>query len=268
MRIGFIGAGQMAQALAQGFVRQGRVAAQDLSAADCFAGAREAFAQVLPEAQVVTDNRQVVEASDLIVLAVKPQHIAAVAGELSPLDASKLAVSIAAGVSLTRLAGLLGSNRIIRVMPNTPCLVGHGAAGFCRGTAATAEDAELVAHLLSAVGNSFELPESLLDAVTGLSGSGPAFVYTFIEALSDGGVRMGLPRNVALQLAAQTVLGAAAMVLQTGDHPGVLRDRVTSPGGTTIAGLEALEDRAFRAAAIAAVRAATARSTELGRDSG
>lgn len=265
MRIGFIGAGQMAQALAQGFVCQQRVAAENICAADNSAGARDTFAKRLAGAQVVADNRLVVQGSDLLILAVKPQYVASVGADIAPLPADKLLVSIAAGVTLEQLANTFQTERIIRVMPNTPSLVGQGAAGFCRGTAASAEDAATVAHLLSAVGICFELAESLLDAVTGLSGSGPAFVYTFIESLSDGGVRMGLPRDVALKLAAQTVLGAAKMILETNEHPAVLRDRVTSPGGTTIAGLEALEDRAFRGATIAAVAAATRRSNELGR---
>ena len=152
----------------------------------------------------------------------------------------------------------------MRVMPNTPCLVGQSASGYCRGPGATDDDARYVGELLGAVGRAFELDEKLLDAVTGLSGSGPAFVYVVIEALSDGGVLVGLPRDVATALAAQTVRGAAEMVLQSGEHPGVLKDRVASPGGTTIAGLQALESGGMRAAVIAAVEAATRRSMELG----
>ena len=148
-------------------------------------------------------------------------------------------------------------------MPNTPCLVGQGACGYCLGGKATAEDGQLVQQMLGAVGVAYQVEEKLLDAVTGLSGSGPAFVYVMIEALSDGGVRMGLPRHVATALAAQTVRGAAEMVLVTGEHPGVLKDRVTSPGGTTIAGLQALEAGGVRAALMAAVEAATRRAAEL-----
>jgi pyrroline-5-carboxylate reductase len=149
-------------------------------------------------------------------------------------------------------------------MPNTPCLVGASASAYAPGSGATADDIALVDRLLNVVGTAFRLPEHLLDAVTGLSGSGPAFVYTVIDALSDGGVRVGLPRDVATALAAQTVLGAARMVLETGLHIGVLRDQVTSPGGTTIAGLHALERGGLRAALIDAVEAATRRSQELG----
>jgi pyrroline-5-carboxylate reductase len=149
-------------------------------------------------------------------------------------------------------------------MPNTPCLVGETASGYCLGEHCTPGDGQLVGQLLNSVGKSFQVDEKLLDAVTGLSGSGPAFVYVMIEALSDGGVRMGLPREAALTLAAQTVLGAAKMVLETGDHPAILKDRVASPGGTTIAGLQALETGGVRAALISAVEAATRRSVELG----
>jgi pyrroline-5-carboxylate reductase len=169
-------------------------------------------------------------------------------------------------VTLSRLsAGLPDGQRIVRVMPNTPCLIGRGASGYSLGAHATVQDGQLVAELLAAVGVAYEVPENQLDAVTGLSGSGPAFVYTMIEALGDGGAEMGLPRELAADLAAHTVAGAAEMVLATGETPAVLRDRVTSPGGTTLAGLKVLEEGGFRAAAIGAVRAATRRSEELGR---
>ena len=157
------------------------------------------------------------------------------------VDTRPLVISIAAGVTLKTLETALPGQRIVRVMPNTPCLVGEAACGFSLGSLATDADRTLVKTLLDAVGLSMEVPENLLDAVTGLSGSGPAYVFQFIEALSDGGVRAGLPRNVSTLLAAQTVKGAAEMVLRTGKHPGELKDGVTSPGGTTIAGVEALE---------------------------
>ena len=219
-------------------------------------------------ARATADNREVVAGSDLLVLAVKPQSMAALLAEIRPIvTARHLIVSIAAGITLRQLADGLGPDRrLVRVMPNTPCLVGASAVGLCApATGATPEDVALVDRLLNAVGRAFRLPEHLLDAVTGLSGSGPAFVYVIIEALSDGGVRVGLPRDVATALAAQTVLGSAKMVLETGLHPGVLKDKVTSPGGTTIAGLHALERGGLRAALIDAVEAATRRATELGR---
>ena len=211
-------------------------------------------------------NRAVAAEADVLILAVKPQQMSGVLAEVGPtLTSSRLVVSIAAGMRLDTLAAGLGPRaRLIRVMPNTPCLVGQSASGYSLGAGATEADAELVAELLAAVGRAFRVDEKLLDAVTGLSGSGPAFVYLIIEALSDGGVRMGLPREVALQLAAQTVRGAAEMVLTSGEHPAVLKDRVASPGGTTIAGLQALEAGSLRGTLMAAVEAATRRSQELG----
>jgi pyrroline-5-carboxylate reductase len=197
-------------------------------------------------------------------MAMKPQHFNDAALQMrSAVTPDKLFVSILAGTPLKTLSAGLGTLRVARVMPNTPCLVGSGAAGFACGTGCSADDEALVGKLLAAVGIAFPLAEPLLDAVTGLSGSGPAYAYVMIEALSDGGVRMGLPRNVATALAAQTLLGAAQMVLQTEEHPGVLKDRVASPGGTTIAGLAALEKHGLRAALMSAVEMATRRSQEL-----
>jgi pyrroline-5-carboxylate reductase len=235
-------------------------------ASDPLPDARQAFTSATG-IRAGDDNRTVVSGSDLIVLAVKPQSMTSLLAEIRPLITPRhLVVSIAAGVSLQQLAAGLGADRrLIRVMPNTPCLVGASASGYSPGTNATAEDAALVDRLLKAVGLAFRLPENLLDAVTGLSGSGPAFVYVMIEALSDGGVRMGLPRDVATALAAQSVLGSAKMVLETGSHPGALKDMVASPGGTTIAGLHALERGGIRAALMDAVEAATIRSVELGK---
>ena len=265
-RIGFIGAGQMATALAQGFVKAGLTAPDALLASDPLAAARERFAAATG-ARTTTENAQVLAQQDVVFLAVKPQQMAGVLTELrGRADARTLIVSIAAGVRLSVLAEGLGGEKVplVRVMPNTPCLVGQGASAYCLGGHATAEHGQLVKQLLGSVGIAYQVEEKLLDAVTGLSGSGPAFVYVIIEALSDGGVRMGLPRDVATALAAQTVRGAAEMVLKTGEHTGVLKDRVTSPGGTTIAGLQALEAGGLRAALMGAVEAAARRSMELG----
>jgi pyrroline-5-carboxylate reductase len=264
-RIGFIGAGNMATALGHGFVRAGLTKAANLLAADPSESARNKFAQATGGA-VGNDNIAVAGKSDVLFLAVKPQYMAAVAGELAgKIPDPALVVSIAAGVRLSRLAGWLGEAiRLVRVMPNTPCLIGEGACGYCPGRLATPEDGELVGKLLEAVGTAWQVEEKLLDAVTGLSGSGPAFVYVIIEALSDAGVRMGLPRHIAASLAAETIRGAADMVLATGEHPAVLKDRVASPGGTTIAGLQVMEEGALRATLMAAVEAATERSIELG----
>ena len=264
--IGFIGAGQMARALAGGWVKAELAAPERIVAHDPSETAAEQFADQVAGARTLGSNAAVIEAADIVVLAVKPQNVGAVMAETrGRLGTDKLLVSIAAGVTLERLTDGFGTGRVVRVMPNTPCLVGCGAAGYALGSDAMPADARLVGRLLGAVGVAFELPEQHLDAVTGLAGSGPAFVYTVIEALSDGGVRMGLARATATALAAQTVLGAAQMVLASGEHPAVLRDRVTSPGGTTIAGLQTLEDRALRAALIAAVEAATKRSEELAK---
>lgn len=266
LAVGFLGAGQMATALARGWLAAGLVRTGACRASDPIPAAREKFAAAT-DCPAGSDNLAVVEASNLLILAVKPQNMTALLAEVRPaIRPRHLVVSIAAGVTLRQLTDGLGNDcRLVRVMPNTPCLLAASASAYSPGPTATADDATIVDRLLNAVGRAFRLPESLLDAVTGLSGSGPAFVYVVVEALSDGGVRMGLPREVATALAAQTVCGAAKMVLETGLHPGVLKDQVASPGGTTIAGLHALERGGLRAALIDAVEAATLRSRELGQ---
>jgi pyrroline-5-carboxylate reductase len=265
IRTGFIGAGQMARAMAGGFVQAGLIAGSQIRASDPVPASRDAFSAAVTGSIVTAQNSEVVSQSDVVVLSVKPQQLAVVLEELRPLVSKQLVISIAAGIRLSKIADALQPGvRLVRAMPNTPCLVGESASAFSLGEHATQQDGELVATLLGSVGKAYRVDEKLLDAVTGLSGSGPAFVYVIIEALSDGGVRMGLPRDVALSLAAQTVLGAAKMVLETGDHPAILKDRVASPGGTTIAGLQALESGGLRAALISAVEAATRRSLELG----
>jgi pyrroline-5-carboxylate reductase len=264
--IGFIGAGQMAKALAQGFVSTGLVTASRIVACDPVPAARESFGSTVNGATIATTNAQVVDQANVVFLAVKPQSMPTVLGELAGRCGSeKLIVSIAAGVPMAKLTAGLKTERVARVMPNTPALVGKGASAYALAAGASPADGQLVGQLMGAVGQAFLVDEKLLDAVTGLSGSGPAFVYVMIEALADGGVKMGLPRDVAAALAAQTVRGAAEMVLTTGEHPASLKDKVASPGGTTIAGLAALEDRGLRAALIAAVEAATRRSQELGK---
>lgn len=266
LKIGFLGAGKMAAALAKGFVRAKIVFPREISAADPFDAARKHFAAELG-AKTFTSNLAVARTATVLVLATKPDQAAAALAEISGAFTKKhLLISIAAGVTLAKLeAALPAGARVIRVMPNTPALVGEGASAFALGKNATAADGEVAKQLLSAVGLAFPVKESLLDAVTGLSGSGPAYVYQFIEALSDGGVAAGLPRDIATKLAAQTVLGGAKMVLETGQHPGTLKDQVTSPGGTTIEGLHALEKGKLRATVISAVRAATEKSKKLGQ---
>jgi pyrroline-5-carboxylate reductase len=264
MQVGFLGAGRMATALARGWVQAGLVNPARCRASDPVPQARAAFTAETGCA-ATSDNRGVAGASDLVILAVKPQVMPALLAEVRGELRSPLVVSIAAGITLRQLAEGIGGGRLVRVMPNTPCLVGASASGYTPGERATPEDVAVVDRLLNAVGRAFRVPETLLDAVTGLSGSGPAFVYLVIEALSDGGVRVGLPREVATVLAAQTVLGAARMVLETGAHPGALKDMVASPGGTTIAGLHALERGGVRGALMDAVEAATRRAVELGQ---
>jgi len=266
LKLGFLGAGKMATALAGGFIRAGLVRAEDILASDPSPAARTAFTQQAGGATTAF-NPDVVRFANVLLLAVKPDQAPGALAEARPgLTDHHLLISIAAGVTLATLEPALGPGaRVIRVMPNTPALVGASATAFAAGKSALPEDCALAQRLFSSVGLSFQLKESLLDAVTGLSGSGPAYVYLFIEALSDGGVAAGLPRDIATRLAAQTVLGSARMVLDTGQHPGLLKDGVTSPGGTTIEGLHQLEAGKFRGTVISAVRAAAEKSKKLGQ---
>lgn len=261
----FLGAGNMAAALLRGAVRRGNRNPQSLAVTDVRPAARDSLKQELGVLDFAT-NAEACAWADEVVLAVKPQVLPAVLAEIAgSLRAGTLVISIAAGVPLVRLqAGLGGHAKIVRAMPNTPALVGEGATALACGNAVFAEDFEVVRQLFACTGSVVTVQEHLMDAVTGLSGSGPAYVFVAIEALSDAGVRAGLPRDVATTLAAQTLLGAAKLLLETGEHPGKLKDMVTSPGGTTIAGLAALEREGFRHALFAAVEAATARSKELG----
>jgi pyrroline-5-carboxylate reductase len=266
LRIGFLGAGKMATALAKGFVRAGLVTAQDVIASDPVDSARHSFSKE-SGARVTSANNEVVELASVLLLAVKPDQVDDVLAEMRGHFTEKhLLISIAAGVTIARLEDRLGDDaRLIRVMPNTPALLGASATAFAVGRSALPEDAALAQKLFSAVGVAYPVKEALLDAVTGLSGSGPAYAFLMIEALSDGGVAAGLPRDIATKLAAQTLLGSARMVLETGLHPAALKDMVTSPGGTTIEGLHALETGGVRGALISAVRAATEKSKRLGQ---
>ena len=265
-RIGFVGCGAMARALCGGLVGAG-VPTESLRGSDPDAGQRAAFEGELGVA-TTTDNSELVASSDIVVLCVKPGLVARVLRELPDGAGAdkKLWISIAAGVRIQGLEVVLGTDcRIVRVMPNTPALVGEGASVLCPNTRASEADRAAAEAVFSAVGTTWEAPaEHLLDAVTGLSGSGPAYVFLFLEALGDAGVRQGLPREAAYQLAFQTVAGAARLALESGRHPADLKDQVTSPGGTTIAGLEQLEAAGVRAAVYQAVEAATRRSRELG----
>ena len=262
---GFLGAGRMATALAGGMVKAKLITPRALSAVDVVSAAAKAVAKATG-GKALRKNSDVLQKAKVIVIAVKPHQAEELLGSLAADVTSKhLFISIAAGVTITQLEAALGGKaRVIRVMPNTPALVGEGAAGFARGNRATAADAKLAARMLGAVGLAVEVPERLINAVTGLSGSGPAYGFQIIEALSDGGVAVGLPRELSTQLAAQTMLGAAKMVLETGEHPGTLKDRVASPGGTTIEGLHEMEAAGVRSALINAVRAAADKADALG----
>jgi pyrroline-5-carboxylate reductase len=266
LTVGFLGAGKMATALARGFIQAGLAKAEQIIASDPVEAARSAFAKEVG-ARTTAFNPDVLKSANVLLLAVKPDQVADALKEMrSHFTEKHLLISIAAGVTLAKLEAGLGSDaRVIRVMPNTPALVGASATAYALGKNATPEDGRLAQKLFSSVGVAFQLKESLLDAVTGLSGSGPAYAYMFIEALSDGGVAVGLPRDVATRLAAQTVLGSARMVLETGQHPGALKDMVTSPGGTTIEGIHELEKGGLRSALMNAVRAATEKSRKLGQ---
>nr|QKY15318.1 pyrroline-5-carboxylate reductase (PROC1) [Polytomella parva] len=262
-RIGFIGSGQMAEALVKGFINKNLISADKMFCTD-----PNPLRLDLLKSFGVTPlncNSLLATSSDVIFIAVKPQSVEDVLQEIQPKLSPKCTiVSIAAGVTLERLQAAAGPDaRIVRVMPNTPCLVGEVAAAMSLGSRATSEDELLVRKLFEAVGRCYVVPEKLLSAVTGLSGSGPAYVFLAIEAMADGGVRAGLPRDVSQALAAQTFLGSAKMVLETGRHPGALKDMVTSPAGTTIAGVHELEKAGFRAAMMNAVMAATQRAEEL-----
>ncbi len=266
-RIGFLGCGAMAQALAGGLANAG-VSRDSLLGADLAASQREAFEETLG-IKTCASNGELVSACDVVVVCLKPGVVPAVLAELadSPALAAPLWISLAAGIPIaTYRAALPGGTRIVRTMPNTPALVQAGATALCPNDAASDEDVAVAEALFGAVGITWVTHnEDQLDAVTGLSGSGPAYVFLILEALGDAGVRQGLPRDAANRLAFQTVFGAAKLAIESGQHPGVLKDQVTSPGGTTIAGLQRLEEAGVRAALYDAVDAATQRSRELGR---
>ena len=269
LRFAFIGGGNMAEALLKGLlsglaVEPGRITATDIIPE------RRSYLETTYGITTSADNPQVVQHSDVIILAVKPQIMPEVLQTIAPVvSRDQLVISIAAGITLQSLQKALGAeHRVVRVMPNTPALVVSGAAGISPGSAATPQDVALVEQIFAAVGRAVVVSDDMMDAVTGLSGSGPAFVFAVIEALSDGGVLVGLSRQVATVLAAQTVLGAAKMVLETGKHPGELKDMVTSPAGTTIAGMHVLETAGLRGIMMETVRRATERSAALGRESG
>ncbi len=266
LTIGVIGCGSMGAALAAGWLDSGIVKPGQIIVWDADPAKMTALVRRL-KVRRARDNEDLAGRAGVLFLAVKPQVLDAVLQEISgTVSPRTVLVSIAAGVPIARIERGIGPRvRAVRVMPNTPALIGEGISAVCCNRHVTVRDKKRALHLLQAVGETVEVGESMMDAVTGLSGSGPAYLFVLIEALSDAGVRQGLPRNVAARLAVWTVRGAAGLVLKTGRHPGELKDMVASPGGTTIAGLHALEKGKFRAALYNAVAAATARSEALGR---
>jgi pyrroline-5-carboxylate reductase len=264
-KVGFLGAGNMGEAIIKGLLQTGLVPAAAIAATDVRA---DRLQQMVGQygVRAAASNSELVSGADIVILAVKPQIMSAVLKEIAgAVDRGKLLISIAAGVPVAALRDGLGkAARLIRVMPNTPALVLEGVTAIARADGLDAGDLEMAQELFGAVGRVVVLEEDLLDAVTGLSGSGPAYVAIVIESLADGGVKMGLDRATAMILATQTVLGSARLILETGAHPGQLKDMVSSPGGTTIAGIAALEEGGVRRTFISAVERATLRSRELG----
>lgn len=267
-QLGFIGGGAMAEALIRGIinaklVNPGQITVNDIS------NSRLEHLSNTYSVNICKSSLTVAEKSDITFLCIKPQVIHSVLKDISPVvSPSQVIVSIAAGISIATLEKYLSNCAIIRVMPNTPVAVGEGMSAIALGKKATEEIGELISSIFSSSGRSIIVDEHAIDAVTGLSGSGPGYGFVLIDALADAGVRVGLPRQSAITLAAQTLLGAAKMVLETGEHPAKLRDMVTSPGGTTIAGIHILEQRGVRAALIDAVVEATNRSVEMGKPNG
>jgi pyrroline-5-carboxylate reductase len=265
-KVGFVGSGNMGEALIRGLVVANVVPADAVWASDV---RRDRLAELGEKygIRLASDNGELVRQVDVVILAVKPQIMTAVLREIAPaLTRQKLVISLAAGVSTARIRAALGREvRLIRVMPNTPALVLEGATAIARAEGLEPDDLDTASEIFSAVGRVVVLEEDLMDAVTGLSGSGPAYVALVLESLADGGVKMGLDRITAMTLATQTVLGAAKLVLETGMHPGALKDMVSSPGGTSIAGISALEEGGIRTTFIKAVERATQRSRELGQ---
>ena len=263
-KIVIIGGGKMGSIIAQGLISQKIISGKDITVTDVDAE-RLKFINSRMGLQVSGDNRETIRSANIVILAVKPQSMAQTLKEIAPvIDKSKIVISIAAGITTGFVEGYLAKGvRVVRVMPNTPALASAGATAVAKGPNSTAADIKLTRAIFDAVGITVVVEEKLMDAVTGLSGSGPAYCFVIIEALSDAGVQMGLPRELALQLAAQTMLGSAMLCLQENKHPAQLKDMVTSPAGTTAAGLKVLEEGKIRATLISAVEAATKRSKEL-----
>ena len=264
-KVGIIGGGKMGSVLIGGIISRNLIPASHIIVSDTVTERLEDLKKTYG-VHTAGDNSKVVKSSDIIILAVKPQNMAEVLEGISrTFHQSKLIISIAAGIPTKFIEGYLKKGaRVIRVMPNTPALIGEGAAALARGANATDDDLDAALHIFESVGIAVSVREELMDAVTGLSGSGPAYGFLMIEALTDAGVNLGLSRDIALKLSAQTIMGAAKLCLVGNKHPAELKDMVTSPGGTTIAGLKVLEEGKLRATLMAAVEAAALRSRDLG----
>ena len=265
-KVGAIGGGKMGEALIGGMISGRLVSSESITVSDILAERLDYFGNKY-QVNVTRNNREAVKNADIVILSVKPQNMTEVLEDVScMIDETKLIISIAAGITTRFIEEHLQKGvRVIRAMPNTPALIGEGAAAIAKGDNASEDDLAMARHIFDSVGLTVVVKEDLMDAVTGLSGSGPAYGFVIIEALSDAGVNMGLSREIALKLSAQTLLGAAKLCLKGEKHPAELKDMVASPGGTTIAGLKAIEKGNLRATLIAAVEAATIRSRELGR---
>jgi pyrroline-5-carboxylate reductase len=262
-KIAFIGGGNMAEAIMQGLMREEREVS--ICVAEISPQRRYEVTTRFPAVRVVEDAMEAARWGEVVILAVKPQQADGVLDLLEPaITTDKLVISIMAGIQCLKIEGnLLPGCRVVRVMPNMPALIGAGATAVCAGRNSSTGDLDLAQQIFDLIGTTVRVEEKQMDAVTALSASGPAYVFTFMEALSDAGVQNGLPRDVANQLTVQTVLGAALMVMETAEHPAILKERVTSPGGTTIAGLHALESGSFRGVIMDAVEAACLKSKEL-----
>ena len=269
-KIAFIGSGNMAEALIKGLINSSIIMPENILTSDVSKD-RLKYVHDAYNVQIASDNIDAVQKAEIVILAVKPQVMIKVLDQISEtVDNTKLIISIAAGISLEIIYKALSkggsmSMRLIRAMPNTPSLIQAGVTALSnKGSDALEEDIKIASEIFGAVGKVVKVNEDLMDAVTGLSGSGPAYVFLIIDALADAGVKVGLPRDISLTLSVQTVLGAAKLVSDTGDHPGKLKDMVTSPGGTTIAGIQSLEEGSLKTVLINAVEAATRRARELG----
>ncbi|SMB94228.1 pyrroline-5-carboxylate reductase [Desulfonispora thiosulfatigenes DSM 11270] len=262
-KLGIIGIGAMAEAIVRGVVKTNLFNQQEIIAS----GRRdERLNYITNQLGISTtkDNKEIFNNSEIVMICVKPQNLEEAIKEVNLEKKNILIISIIVGITTTRLEDLLGKNPIIRVMPNTPALIGEGMTALCKNKYAHEEHIEVAQNIFEQIGKTIITEENMIDAVTGLSGSGPAYVYQFIEALADGGVLVGLPRQVAYELAVQTIIGSAKMVRETGMHPGELKDKVTSPKGTTIEGIRVLEKNAFRATVIEAVEASYLKAKNIG----